>query len=55
MNEMQLMIIGMIAKVGLESAIIILKNISKVVTVDDAITALKVAQSQTWEDFKKNA
>ena len=55
MNEMQAMIIGLVAKLGIEGALIVLNNIAKAITIDDAIAALQVAQKTTWEDFKKNA
>ena len=54
-TDMGALIIGLVGKVGLDAALIILKNLSKVVTIDDAIAALETSRGKTWADYKKEA
>jgi len=54
-TSMAELIISLVAKVGLDAAIIILSNINSVTTIDDAITALKASRSKTWTDYVKEA
>lgn len=51
-EDMKLALINLIAKVGLDLAIEIMKNINKATTIDEAIAALQETQQKTWADFK---
>lgn len=54
-NEMQMLIISLVAKVGIQAAIDILEKIGKAATIDDAIIALKSSAAKSWDDYKKEA
>jgi len=55
MNEWQIALISLIAKVGLDAAIAIANNITSSATYDDAIAALKKTQEKTWQMYKDEA
>lgn len=50
---LQIAVFNLISNVGLNAAISIIENMRNAKTIDDAIVALKAAQTKTWEDFKK--
>jgi hypothetical protein len=54
-TNMASIVASLVAKVGIDAAIIILTNLAKVVTIDDAIAALEASRGKTWEDYKKEA
>lgn len=54
-NIMQELVIRLVAKVGIDAAIIILENMTKVTTIDEAITALKTSREKAWADYKAEA
>lgn len=50
--ELQIAVFNLIAKVGLDTAVIIMQNVKNAATIDDAIKALQDAQKYTWADAK---
>lgn len=52
-EKMKELVLGLIIKEGLSAALIILENMQKVTTIDDAINALKKTQTQVWAAFKE--
>lgn len=54
-QTVQLAIINLIAEVGLDAAVSIIKGLKSAATIDDAIAALEATQKKTWEDYKKEA
>lgn len=52
MNPLQIALMNLIAKVGLDTAILIAESLSKAETLDDAIAALKTSAQKTWKDYK---
>ena len=54
-KDMQALIIGLIAKVGLAAAIDIIEGLTKVTTIDDALVALKASAAKDWAAYKLEA
>lgn len=54
-ESMLIAIFNLIAKVGFDAAIAIMDGLKNVKNIDDAITALHLARSKTWEDYKAEA
>ncbi len=54
-SNMTALLIGLVAKLGIEGAIIVLDNIKNVKTIDDAIVALEASVGKTWADYVKEA
>ena len=52
-NEMIIALAGLISRVGLDAAIIIMESLKKSTTIDEAIVALKESQQKTWADYKR--
>jgi hypothetical protein len=50
--ELQIAVFNMIAKVGLESAVIIMQGMQNAATLDAAIKACQDAQKVGWSDAK---
>lgn len=48
-------IINLVAKVGLDASVYVLKGLNKSTTIDEAIAALEDSAKKTWEDYKKEA
>jgi hypothetical protein len=53
MNQTQLLLLNLVAKVGIEAALSLLENATKVTTIDDAINALKEAQKISYKQLKQ--
>lgn len=54
-NPMQLALIQLIAKVGLDAGIAIIEGLQKSATLTDAIAALRAAQAKTAADYLAEA
>ena len=54
-SNMAELVIGLVTKVGIDTALIILDSIKNVKTIDDAIAALETSAGKTWADYKKEA
>lgn len=55
MNEaLTIAVINLIAKVGIDAAEVILTNMAKAATIDDAIKALQEAKKITWSQLKQS-
>jgi hypothetical protein len=54
-EALQLALINLIVRVGLEKAIEIFSGINKATTIDEAIAALRETQKKTWADYKAQA
>ncbi len=52
MNESQLVILNLVTKVGVDAALILLENLTKVSTIDDAISALRKTQTESYKQLK---
>lgn len=53
--ELQIALINLIARVGVDAAIAIASNIMTAPTYEDAIKAIKESQAKDWETYKKEA
>lgn len=51
-KDMTALVIGLIAKVGLQAALDILTNIKNATTIDEAIVALQKSAAKDWSQFK---
>jgi hypothetical protein len=51
MTPMQIALINLIAKVGLDAAIIITEQLAKATTPQEAVAALKAARDKTAEQY----
>lgn len=54
-QDIRIVAAQLIAKVGIDAAIFILEALTKVTTIEEAIEALKISRSKTWEDYKNQA
>lgn len=45
-------VLGSVAKIGLDTTLILMKNMKSAKTVDDAIAALEAAQMYGWAEAK---
>lgn len=50
--ELQIAVFNLIAKVGIDSAIVIMQSMKNAATIDDAIKACQGAQAGSWSDAK---
>ena len=50
---LQVAIINLIARVGIDATIAIMDGIKNAKTIDDAITALRSVQLKNWDTIKK--
>lgn len=55
MNQTQIALMNLIAKVGLDSAIIITEKLATVTTAQEAVAALKQARDKTAEQYLAEA
>ena len=55
MNALQLALINLIAKVGLDAAIIITEKLAGATTAQEAVAALKQARDKTAEQYLAEA
>jgi hypothetical protein len=53
MNETQLLLLNLVTKVGIEAALSLLENVTKVTTINDAIVALKETQKISYKQLKQ--
>jgi hypothetical protein len=52
MTPEKLALINLIARLGIDTAVVVWKNIHSAATIDDAIAALEKSMSKNWTDFK---
>lgn len=52
MNNEQLMVMNLVTKVGVDTALILLENLTKVTTLDDAVEALRKTQQESYKQLK---
>lgn len=53
MNPTQLLLLNLVTKVGIDAALTLLENATKVTTIEDAIAALKEAQKISYKQLKQ--
>jgi hypothetical protein len=53
MNPTQLLLLNLVTKVGIDTALALMESVTKVTTIEDAITALKEAQKISYKQLKQ--
>lgn len=55
MSELGMLILKLVATNGIDLTMQLISTLGKVTTVDEAIAALQVAKSKTWQDYVNEA